>query len=84
MNKTEIVTERIKLRLIDLSELESIHDLHSLPETDAYNALGIPETIEETKSVIQPWILEHQLKEIKNYRSILLRQQYLQSNLFVM
>ena len=47
--------------------MESIHDLHSLPETDAYNALGIPKNIDETKSVIQPWILEHQLKEIKNY-----------------
>ncbi len=67
MNKTEIVTERIKLRLIDLSDLESIHNLHSLPETDAYNALGIPETIEETKTVIEPWILENQLNEIKNY-----------------
>ncbi|MDA7706198.1 GNAT family N-acetyltransferase [Flavobacteriaceae bacterium] len=67
MNKTEIVAKRITLRLIDLSDLESIHDLHSLPETDAYNALGIPETIDETKSVIQPWILEHKLKEIKNY-----------------
>ena len=67
MNKTEIVTERIKLRLIDVSDLESIHNLHSLPETDAYNALGIPETIEETKTVIEPWILENQLNEIKNY-----------------
>ena len=67
MPKTEIVTQRLKLRLIDLSDLESIHELHSLPESDKYNALGIPETIDETKSVIQPWILEHQLKDIKNY-----------------
>ncbi|MDC1259515.1 GNAT family N-acetyltransferase [Flavobacteriaceae bacterium] len=67
MPKTEIVTQRLKLRLIDLSDLESIHELHSLPESDKYNALGIPETIDETKSVIQPWILEHQSNEIKNY-----------------
>ena len=67
MPKTEIVTQRLKLRLIDLSDLESIHELHSLPESDKYNALGIPETIDETKSVIQPWILEHQSIEIKNY-----------------
>ena len=67
MNKTEIVTERIKLRLIDVSDLESIHNLHSLPETDAYNALGIPETIEETKTVIESWISDNQLNEIKNY-----------------
>jgi ribosomal-protein-alanine N-acetyltransferase len=67
MPKTEIVTQRLKLRLIDLSDLESIHELHSLPESDKYNALGIPETIDETKSVKQPWILEHQSNEIKNY-----------------
>ena len=67
MNKTEIFTERIKLRLIELSDLESIHNLHSLPETDAYNALGIPETIEDTKSAIEPWVLDNQSNEIKNY-----------------
>lgn len=67
MTKTKIVTDRITLRLITLSDLNSIHDLHSLPETDKYNALGIPKNIEETKSVIEPWINDHQLPEIKNY-----------------
>ncbi len=67
MTEIEILTERIKLRLIDVSDLDSIHDLHSLPETDEYNALGIPKNIEETKSIIEPWIAENQLIEIKNY-----------------
>ncbi|EIJ39089.1 acetyltransferase, ribosomal protein N-acetylase [Galbibacter orientalis DSM 19592] len=67
MNRTEISTDRLKLRLIELTDLESIHNLHSLPETDEYNALGIPENIEETKSIIEPWITNNQLPEIKNY-----------------
>jgi ribosomal-protein-alanine N-acetyltransferase len=53
--------------LIDLLDLDSSHKLHSLPETDEYNALGVPKNIEETKCIIQPWIAENQLKEIKNY-----------------
>lgn len=67
MNETEIETERIRLRLIDRSDLDSIHTLHSLPETDKYNALGIPNSIEETKAIIEPWIKENRSEEIKNY-----------------
>ena len=63
----EISTERTRLRLIELSDLDSIHTLHSLPETDAFNALGIPENIEETKSIIEPWIAENRWNTIKNY-----------------
>ncbi len=67
MTEIEISTKRIKLRLIELSDLNSIHKLHSLPETDEFNALGIPQNIEETKSVIEPWIAENKLDKIKNY-----------------
>ena len=67
MTEIEISTERIKLRLIELSDLNSIHKLHSLPETDEFNALGIPQNIEETKSVIEPWIAENKLDKIKSY-----------------
>lgn len=67
MSEIEMYSERIKLRLIDLSDLDAIHQLHSLPETDKYNTLGIPKNKEETKSIIEPWIAENQLNEIKNY-----------------
>ena len=67
MNKIELLSERLKLRLIETSDLESIHQLHSLPETDEFNTLGIPKNINETKSIIEPWILENQSIEIKNY-----------------
>jgi len=67
MNEIKILTERIKLRLIELFDSESIHDLHSLPETDEFNALGIPKNIDETKLIIEPWISENKMKEIKAY-----------------
>jgi ribosomal-protein-alanine N-acetyltransferase len=66
MNEFKLLTERTKLRLIDISDLDSIHTLHSLPETDEFNALGIPKSIEETNSIIVPWITENQLSEINN------------------
>ena len=67
MTNKEIITTRTKLRLIKLSDLNVIHKLHSLPETDEYNTLGIPKNIEDTKAVIKPWIEENLLSEIKNY-----------------
>ena len=67
MTKNQIKTERTILRLIKMGDLNSIHALHSLPETDEYNALGIPENIEETKSIIEPWIEENKSSKIRNY-----------------
>ena len=63
----EILTKRTRLRLIEISDLDSIHELHSLPETDEYNTLGVPKSIEETKSIIEPWIAENEWGNIKNY-----------------
>lgn len=65
--KVELITERTRLRLMEWSDLEVIHQLHSLPETDEFNTLGIPKNIEETKAIIKSWLEEHQLDQIKNY-----------------
>jgi ribosomal-protein-alanine N-acetyltransferase len=63
----EILTERTRLRLIDILDLNSIHNLHSLPETDEYNTLGIPKSIEETKETIAPWIAQNELNRLQKY-----------------
>ena len=63
----EILTKRTRLRLIEISDLDSIHTLHSLPETDEFNTLGIPKSIEETKRIITPWIAENKRTHIRNY-----------------
>jgi len=60
-------TDRLQLRLIVINDLESIHKLHSLPETDEFNTLGIPESIDVTIDVIKPWIAEHTKKLIGQY-----------------
>ena len=48
-------TARLKLREVSLTDIERIHDLHSLPETDKYNTLGIPKSIDETKNLVIDW-----------------------------
>ncbi|MGW9686856.1 GNAT family N-acetyltransferase [Flagellimonas sp. 2504JD1-5] len=51
-----IASERLQLLEINWDDLSDIHRLHSIPEVDQYNALGIPKDIEETKEVIRPFI----------------------------
>jgi ribosomal-protein-alanine N-acetyltransferase len=63
----ELFNERLKLRLIEFSDLNAIHSLHSLTETDRYNTLGIPETIKVTKEIITPLISDNQQQNILNY-----------------
>lgn len=51
-----INTKRLFFRTISLIDLEDIHRLHSLPETDKFNTLGMPEGIETTKKILAEWI----------------------------
>lgn len=51
-----LLTERLSLLLVKRSDLADIHELHSLPETDKYNTLGIPEDIEQTSRILTSWI----------------------------
>lgn len=63
----ELFSSRLKLRLIDNADLNAIHILHSLAETDEFNALGIPKNIGETSSIIAPWISANQEEEVQSY-----------------
>ena len=66
MIESPLHTKRLKLQLISLSDMEFIHDLLCQEETDQYNALGIPGSMEETISMASPWISDNQQKEIVN------------------
>ncbi len=66
MTEINLSTKRLYLRLIELSDLEAIHTLHSLPETDKYNTLGIPKNTEATKLIIEDWIAANNKPESKN------------------
>jgi len=59
MNTIILKTQRLLLRPITLLDLGYIHELHSLKETDEFNTLGIPATIEETKLLLEKWIFEN-------------------------
>lgn len=52
----DLQTHRLELSPISMEDLIPIHEMHSLPETDHFNTLGIPENIEETKGILQSWI----------------------------
>jgi RimJ/RimL family protein N-acetyltransferase len=67
MNNQEILTERMRLRLIDFDDLDAIHRLHSIPAVNEFNTTGIPNSIEETINTIKPLIFENQLDQIENY-----------------
>ena len=38
------------------ADIDNVHALHSLPETDEFNTLGIPETIQTTEKILTDWI----------------------------
>ena len=51
-----IQTKRLRLQEITWEDLEDIHWLHSFPEVDEFNTLGIPENLEVTRKVMQSTI----------------------------
>lgn len=67
MNEIRLQSARLNLRPVKISDLENIHRLHSLPETDKYNTLGIPENIEQTTAVISEWITTHERSPQRNF-----------------
>jgi len=48
----EITTERLELKEVTWDDLLEIHQLHSIPEVDEFNTLGIPSTIDDTREVV--------------------------------
>jgi RimJ/RimL family protein N-acetyltransferase len=49
-----IQTERLVLELATTEDVADIHVLHSFPEVDRYNTLGIPDALEDTAAIMQP------------------------------
>ena len=49
-------TNRLLLSPIAVRDVNAIHQLHSLPEVDKYNTLGIPKTIQDTETLFNHWI----------------------------
>ena len=52
-----IQTKRLNIRQVSILDIDKIHELHSLPETDEFNTLGIPETIQTTNEIVKEWLV---------------------------
>ncbi|HZV68997.1 MAG TPA: GNAT family N-acetyltransferase [Saprospiraceae bacterium] len=59
------------MRPVRKDDLNSIHDLHSLPETDEFNTLGIPENIGVTQKIMDTWIDELTKNPIQSYTFVI-------------
>lgn len=56
MKSMDIKTQRLLLKETEWTHAELIHELHSYPEVDEFNTLGIPNDIDETKEIMRPGI----------------------------
>lgn len=54
---TMLKTERLYLRELTSEDIENVHELHSMPETDEFNTLGIPENIHTTEKILADWLI---------------------------
>ena len=63
----ELTTKRLKLVELTFTDLKNIHHLHSLPETDEYNTLGLPATIHTTEILLNEWLDQQQLTPRSSY-----------------
>ena len=62
-----IESDRLVLKEIGWKDLNDIHRLHSFPEVDKYNTLGIPKSIDDTKDVIRPSIEDKEKEDRSIY-----------------
>ncbi len=60
----ELESKRLNFKEVTWDDLENIHMLYSLPETDEYNTLGISKDREHTKEIMRPMI-EVQKEELR-------------------
>lgn len=67
MNELTLKTKRLFLKELDPADLDQIHALHSLPETDEFNTMGIPENIGVTEKVLNEWLALQQIEQPNRY-----------------
>jgi len=55
------------LKEVSLEDLKNIHLLHSIPEVDEFNTLGIPENLDTTRKIVQVMIDAQKIVPQKSY-----------------
>ena len=73
-------TIRLQIRDLSSSDVGSIHRLHSHPDTDKYNTLGVPENIQTTEHIVAEWLeCQHSIPRMSYIFGIYLKE----SNQFI-
>lgn len=67
MNNFQFTTLRLRLRPVLLSDLEAIHTLNCMPETNRYNPSGTPENLAQSKFTLDGWTNEHHKMDSQRY-----------------
>lgn len=52
----KIIIKRLCLSLVEKTDVQKIHQLHSIPEVDEFNVLGIPDNIKVTEMIVAKWL----------------------------
>ena len=76
----ELKTTRLRLRPILSSDLEAMHNLHSIPEVDYYNTLGIPKDLDHSIEVLAPLVAGWEQEVIEKYTFVI---ELLEANVFL-
>lgn len=63
----QLKTSRLVLNEIISTDLDDIHTLNSIPEVDEFNTLGLPDSIETTKLLLDGWIDEQTAEPRTSY-----------------
>ncbi|SEM25646.1 Protein N-acetyltransferase, RimJ/RimL family [Aquimarina amphilecti] len=63
MKTFKLLTDRLLLKSVEVSNLSEVHELLSIPEVDQYNALGIPTNKEVTNVYLQEWIDDFEMRK---------------------
>jgi [ribosomal protein S5]-alanine N-acetyltransferase len=67
MNNKILTSTHCHLRPVEKRDLNNMHTLHSMPETDQFNTLGIPSSIDETEILLHHWTTETNSEHPKKY-----------------
>jgi|SRR5690554_4916282 len=62
-----IHTPLLNLVPVEKADLLDVHKLHLLPETNAFNTLGIPKNLAQTKAILANWISRPGNQEAPGY-----------------
>jgi ribosomal-protein-alanine N-acetyltransferase len=60
-------TDRLNIRELTFADIVNVHELLSLPETDEFNTLGIPETIQTTEKILKEWLIPQKQHSRNSY-----------------